>query len=1485
MASVEDTEGASPPTPIENTVAVETEPETAKAHETAAEETPPNLASAPAPDASNESDEKTSSDASSIVDLQGESEQKAQEAGAKPDVNIGNSKGAKILMNRFSNWKETTKQKGQEFLKEQGPTIQEKANRVWKQAPSIPRFPPIPRTAPSKSEDGGKMFVNMSNDVPDDKEKKAEAPPPNKQESEVAASSVGAEADHVPTHAKADGGPPSDEFEDLLNIEAKVGNAISKASKAATKATVAASVVAETVTTNFRGRYNTKSEEAEEKQEEERVLSHPSRTLPESQTELILKSRVGEHMQEIIDNLEPHQFAMLLGRGMLGTNLKQCYLKNHGVYVDYLVEGGQAEASRIIQSGDLLVKLGDVDLRKQTIVQIPKEIAKARRPAVLILSQGTPVAVERMNYLDIVVPMMHRARYVSRKKGTTKDSKDVVCENTVPVEDSSDAFLTPPAPTMELRKEFEKEVTLRCNDDFDMDELLQVASEDENFRNAIRNAFLTCALDSRRLPFLVRYLSDNGEVDDNGPEGSLGPNAQFMLFLELVSFLDLYHLTPPARLKEMTSRIAYKFFLPTSIVSALQPPLFDFHTIVPDSSLRHLEFVLSGKTPNRSIPKDVFLDFLKAVVDSLTAAPILSFLNSNQCARMRAFMRNTAPYMNLPLGQLVDDLVNKSKAPSARNCFSYILIFLLCQLEKEPIGEHKFSKDEVESKRIVGASNDICCSIFIKRTFVPELKAMKESFESKKAVDENDARRIVALCEKFWDIYVSEVSELSAKCVEVETSHSKVRSILEDSVKESSAKPGSLEAASSFAESILKSGIIEEAATLAEELLFNYASNVHTKFREHKVHELMCNELAKGIANQALFSKKQEIPNLPQGCIKRLLRRAEFPDGVSSHKPFKAPTSKGSSEKPYPNAQYAVIFGTTIGPALASQMPVPGIESSDVRRYACLPVSLDNEAKMDSLLDADSILPPTFESYAVVPQMKSTPFSKASSGTRISSDGWQVSLVSFVIPNAESSASDPTESSLYGVSLVFVRDSVESKKKVSSIRTEFVVDEASGEGASESPISFASEGKADETTTGGEKSTTLRQVKVSSALPVLNEKMKGEPWHARIEKDEYHNASNPITIGLALVCNRNVICAMRDTLSRLLFDFSKQPGASGGPTPTLACQGLIDVLGGFSHKDIENESLLRILEPHLKGANASWVDRPIADQSKAFQEQAVRQLSDCLPPTPLALMFATALLEQKIVLSSSRRSLLHAATTGLCAMLEPLNWSHLLVPLVPSSLAVDLIQYPAPFILGVPSGDADNGELLGNLPEDVTLIDLDVGRVILAPAFGKDNEMVRKSTDVEATAKALRSQILYLAHALGALFGGALRPDTWGCDAPSLGNDQNEGTPVDRLLSASRRFINEILTGVPSCCFWIEEATQNYSASTEPTVLFDEDRFFAIKARRSTNTSKGLFPTEDTDGDLALNLDDFDLILESFLRCQSMSTYISSRPKSDMVYY
>jgi hypothetical protein len=294
---------------------------------------------------------------------------------------------------------------------------------------------------------------------------------------------------------------------------------------------------------------------------------------------------------------------------------------------------------------------------------------------------------------------------------------------------------------------------------------------------------------------------------------------------------------------------------------------------------------------------------------------------------------------------------------------------------------------------------------------------------------------------------------------------------------------------------------------------------------------------------------------------------------------------------------------------------------------------------------------------------------------------------------------------------------------------------------------------------------------------------------------------------VALISRRNVIVAMRDTLSRLLQDYSRRPETDDQRIkPSIACGALVEVLGTFSHQDVETTSLRCILEPYLRAASAPWLERPITDQQEAFEASALRQLTDCLTPTPLALLFVTALLEQKIVLSSSRRSVLHAASVALVSMLRPLKWSHLLVPLVPSALAQDLIQYPAPFILGIPSEDAGNMNLLNGLPNDVTLVDLDVGRVILAPSFALDNEMAHGTADATMTARALRSQVLYLAQSLGNLFGTSLRRETWCCDSPlfvqhRVLSDSDPSAPLKKLRSLARSFICELLEG--ACLSWI----------------------------------------------------------------------------------
>lgn len=1492
---------------------------------------------------------------------------------------IGQTKGAQILMNRFSTWRKTANEK----LTTQAPVLQENAKQAQEYAQRMLKNNSLSSVMPSmglgsrfaaaqkqKTGPSGAATADTTTTTATVAEKSV-GDDGMKQEDGTAITSA-------PENQEAD--KPSstpafprlrsttslmdndDEEDNKIKISDEssqpkpqgtaIGNVFAAPeSRERVRAVFsrASTTMAESVSTSFRGRYTLDTSAKTVADDKDLSDSEPEKpTLEESQMALILKSRAGEYMQEILDKLEPHEFAMLLGRGMLGVNLKQCYLKNHGIFVDYLVDGGQASQSGLIRSGDLMVRLGDLEFRKGTIKDVPLKIAKAKRPAVLVLATGTNVAIERVNFVDVAVAMMHRARNYYEDRGSfsvlpsaiksasatandaaMNDNEDgneeesepasnslspsereekndppspsaapqSVCDVTIDTHDNVEAYASPPWPSLAVRKEFIDETSLRSLDNFDVSDLCEVLDMDNNFRAAIRNAFLVCALDSRRLPFLARHLSseehhltpDNNRTNEDG-KNNMAPSAQLILFLELASFLDLYDITKPARLRDVASRIAYKFFLPTKIGNGIQPPLFDFHHIVPYSSLRHLEFVLSGKS--ESIPRDLFLDFQKSIVDSLSGAPFLSFLASADCSRMRAYLRDTAPFVNLPFKHMMDAMAkgteNAKDTAAAHNSFTYILIYLMCKMEKESSGEYNFAIENESNRRLMGATNDICCALYIKRSLLPAIGSASKQGEG---LAESSRGKFLGVIEQFWDLHIADTLEPPTRNAEIQSIYNRVRKVLETISKESYDATDSTPSA--CVATILKSNLAKEAAILADEILYDYAANANTKFRDHKYHEWISSEFAKVLAGDPYWYQKQTVPVLPQGCLKRLLRKVELPSGVSSHKPYKVTARKGS-ERNYQNADWAVVFGSSVGTQLASQMPVPGLDFHDVRRYTCLPVALDKDHTECDDFRPEEVLPATFESYAFVPPSKPKPFQSIVDAGRVTVDGWEVSLVTFTIPNADSSSSgDDTESALYGVSLCFQRVSKDGKGH-KSVATKLVNNEEEKSDADgdewKSPITF---GKL----TTGESEESVRNVRISSKLPVFDQHLQEQTWVERVKEEEYRDQSSPIAIGIALVSRRNVNFAMRDSLSRLFFDYSRQPGQSlEDAKSSTTCGALVEILGACSYQDHEGSVLRVLLEPYLRAASSSWVDRPIAEQGSMFESHALRQLTDCLPPTSLALLFVTALLEQKIIFSSGRRSVLHTASVGLAALLCPLKWSHLLVPMVPGALANDLIQYPAPFILGVPSEDADSMDLLGNLPRDVTLVDLDVGRVILAPDFGQDNDMCRGTTDARATARALRSQVLYLAQGLGAVFGNSLRPDSWICDEPSLSvptpgkicNDELSITArLDELRSSAKSFIDELLEGSISCCYWIEEMNPTYGTTVEPTVLFDEDKFFEIKNHRANQTWKSLLPKKESNssGSLALILDDFDLVLESFLRCQSMSIYISSRPKKDMFYY
>ena len=169
----------------------------------------------------------------------------------------------------------------------------------------------------------------------------------------------------------------------------------------------------------------------------------------ESQLELMQRVIPGPMINAILKSMSRGQYLMLLRPGMLGVNLKQTYLSGHGVYVDFLLPGGNAEKSGVVCVGDGLVKVADVDVSKGTILDVPGIIGKSRRPAVLVLNGEHSVKLEDMDYLNVAIGVVNRM-LDEACNGMNRSAIDEI-----PSTSESNSYLMPENPPESLRAQVE----------------------------------------------------------------------------------------------------------------------------------------------------------------------------------------------------------------------------------------------------------------------------------------------------------------------------------------------------------------------------------------------------------------------------------------------------------------------------------------------------------------------------------------------------------------------------------------------------------------------------------------------------------------------------------------------------------------------------------------------------------------------------------------------------------------------------------------------------------------------------------------------------------------------------------------------------------------------------------------------------------------------------------------------------------------------
>ncbi len=505
--------------------------------------------------------------------------------------------------------------------------------------------------------------------------------------------------------------------------------------------------------------------------------------------------------------------------------------------------------------------------------------------------------------------------------------------------------------------------------------LCQAATTDSNFRAILQNAFVTCVYDGRRLPFLSSHFSyqesyENGESEEDFQMTTA--STQLMLFLELTTFAELYSITPEEKRRDIAKRIAFKFFLPSKVGDSLEPPMFDFHHIVPDSDLRALEHALNDAT--HPVGRNVFVSFQKAVMETLSGPPFLSFLISVECARMRAYLRNTAPFHSVCPGEIFLGVENMDSA--MENRLQYLLMYLICQVERE-IGDDHDVLSGTNHERVMGAAGGVACAVYIKKRLLNAIEEVNKIVEQAESRNENDVPyyNLVEAMEVAWEAFIAPgggMLDSVANSAESDAELKRVREILGRAVL-----PSTDSSEREKVVALASTELIEAFSSLSDQLLYDYAVTTYSKFKEHRFHEWLCNELVIGKADDAFEDTTTQ--ELKTGCISRLIRKAKLPTGISPHTPIRLEQGASNNSLKCPNAEFAIVFGTDDGSGEVNPVPKPAMNRTDIRRYVCQAVTDDTDVSSAPTFR----VPQTLESYVTVPLLRRVPFSEYADDSRI----------------------------------------------------------------------------------------------------------------------------------------------------------------------------------------------------------------------------------------------------------------------------------------------------------------------------------------------------------------------------------------------------------------------------------------------------------------------------------------------------------------------
>ena len=241
------------------------------------------------------------------------------------------------------------------------------------------------------------------------------------------------------------------------------------------------------------------------------------------------------------------------------------------------------------------------------------------------------------------------------------------------------------------------------------------------------------------------------------------------------------------------------------------------------------------------------------------------------------------------------------------------------------------------------------------------------------------------------------------------------------------------------------------------------------------------------------------------------------------------------------------------------------------------------------------------------------------------------------------------------------------------------------------------------------------------------------------------------------------------------------------------------------------------------------------DPERRAAGEALRLLAACLPGRGLARAVAQLLVEGRVVLTSDCTGAVAGAVAALRSCLRPLAWQHVYAPVVPRCVALQLLDCPVPFLLGMPSALLDPSDPHAlSLPPSVLRVDLDAGEVAGGEASGPCEAATgrlarrlaalrRAGAAPEAHAAALES---FVRDVLGGAAAATLRLRAAGGGGGGLAVVDEEQFLRAKALQERHRAAREAIGaagGVAVATGALSDALFGVKGAEEPLYRHDED--------------------------------------------------------------